>query len=94
MDLNWMNHPALKNMDPLKRELIKTAAQKTDGKAGKDLVPVMLALITSANKRGIRFTPEEFSLILEILKQGKSKEEQAQMDRTIAMARNFMNQKR
>lgn len=89
-----MDHPALKDMDPLKRELIKTAAQKTDGKNGKDLAPVMLALITNANKRGIRFTPEEFTLIMDILKQGKSKEEQAQMDSTISMAQKFMKQQK
>jgi len=45
----------------------------------------MLALITSANKQGIRFSPEEVSLILDILKKGKSKEEQEQIERTIRM---------
>ena len=81
----WMDHPAMKNIDPAKLELIKMAAQKTSGKSGRDLAPVMLALITSANKQGIRFSPDEVSLILEILKDGKSKEEQAQIDRTMRM---------
>ena len=45
----------------------------------------MLALITGANRQGIRFTPDEVSLILDILKEGKSEEEQAQIDRTIRM---------
>ena len=45
----------------------------------------MLALITSANKQGIRFSPDEITLILEILKEGKSKEEQEQIDRTVQM---------
>lgn len=75
----------MKNIDPAKLELIKMAAQKTSGKSGRDLAPVMLALITSANKQGIRFSPDEVSLILEILKDGKSKEEQAQIDRTMRM---------
>ena len=61
------------------------AAARTAGKTGKDLAPVMLALITSANKQGIRFTADEVSLILEILKEGKSKEEQEQIDRTVRM---------
>ena len=34
----------------------------------------MMALISGANKQGIRFTPEEMTLILDILKDGKSKE--------------------
>ena len=61
------------------------AAERTAGKSGRDLAPVMLALITSANKQGIRFSPDEMSLILEILKKGKSKEEQEQIDRTVRM---------
>lgn len=87
----WMDHPAMKNIDPAKLELIKMAAQKTSGKSGRDLAPVMLALITSANKQGIRFSPDEVSLILEILKDGKSKEEQAQIDRTMRMTSSLFN---
>ena len=85
-DINeWMNNPAMKNIDPAKLELIRMAASKTSGKTGKDLAPVMLALITSANRQGIQFTSDEVTLILEILKQGKSKEEQEQIDRTVQM---------
>ena len=36
----WIDHPLLKNMDPLKLELIKTAAGKTQGKSEAD--PVLL----------------------------------------------------
>ena len=45
----WMNHPAMKNLDPVKLELIRTAARQTEGKSGKALAPVMLSLIVSAN---------------------------------------------
>ena len=70
----WLNHPALKNMDPVKLELIKLAAKQTEGKNGKSLAPVMMSLISSAHKKGITFSPEEMSFVLEILKDGKSKE--------------------
>ena len=46
----------------------------------------MLALISGADRQGIRFTPDEMTLILEILKSGKSKEEQTQIDQTVKMA--------
>ena len=75
----------MKNMDPSKLELIKMAAAQTAGKSGRELAPIMLALITNANKQGIRFSPDEVSLILEIMKEGKSKEEQEQIDRTVKM---------
>ena len=69
----WMNHPDLKNIDPVKLELIKLAAKQTSGKSGRSLAPVMMALITSASKKGIQFTPQEMSLILDILKEGRPK---------------------
>ena len=89
----WMNNPAMKNIDPIKLELIQMAAAQTAGKSGRDLAPIMLALITNANKKGINFSGDEMSLILEILKEGKSREEQAQIDRTINMVSSFMKKK-
>lgn len=80
-----MNNPQIQEMDPAKLELIKMAAARTSGKSGRDLAPIMLALITGANKQGIRFSPDEVTLILEIMKEGKSKEEQDQIDRTVKM---------
>ena len=85
----WLNHPALKNMDPVKLELIKLAAKQTEGKSGKSLAPVMMSLISIAHKKGITFSPEEMSFILEILKDGKSKEEQAQIDRMVRMVSGY-----
>ncbi|XCP87144.1 hypothetical protein ABXS75_11545 [Roseburia hominis] len=61
------------------------AASQTRGKSGKSLAPVMMSLITGANKKGIRFTSEEITLILDILKEGKSKEEKDQIDRMVQM---------
>lgn len=90
----WMNNPALKNMDPVKLELFKTAAAQTQGKGGKALAPVMMALITSANKKGIRFTPDEFSLVLAVLKEGKSKEEQDHIEQMVKMVSSYMKQQR
>lgn len=81
----WLDHPAMKDIDPAKLELIKIAAQKTQGKSGKSLAPVMMALITSANKKGIRFTPDEMTLVISVLKEGKTKEEQDQIEKMIKM---------
>ena len=54
----WMNHPKMQNMDPIKLELIKMAAAQTAGKSGKDLAPILFALITNAGKHNIQFSPE------------------------------------
>ena len=88
----WMNHPAMKNLDPIKLQLITTAARQVDGKSGKSMVPIMMALITSANKRGIQFTPEEVSLIMDILKEGKSTEEKQKIDNTVNLVNHYIRQ--
>lgn len=89
----WMNNPAMKNIDPVKLELIQMAASQTAGKKGRDLAPIMLALITNANKKGINFSTDEISLIFEMMKDGKSKEEQAQIDQTINMVSSLLKKK-
>lgn len=82
------------NIDPLKLELIKNAAQQTRGKSGKSLAPVMMALITNANKQGIQFTPDEISLVLEVLKDGKTPEEKKQIDRMVQMVQSMQKKPR
>ena len=86
----WLNHPAMQKLDASKLELIKTAAAQTQGKSGKSLAPVMMNLITGANKKGIRFTNEEVSLILDILKAGKSTEEKLQIDHMINVIGSYL----
>lgn len=89
--IDWLNDPLLQNMDPLKKELIQTAASQTIGKSGNSLAPVLMSLITSANRKGIRFTSDEITLILNILKQGKSPNEQQQIDRTVQMVSSMLS---
>lgn len=81
-------------MDPVKIELIKTAAAQTSGKNGNSLAPVLMSLITSANRKGIRFSSDEVSLILTILKQGKTPKEQQQIDQTVQMVSNMMSKQK
>lgn len=85
----WINHPLLKNIDPVKLDLIQKAAMQTQNKTGKEMAPIMLALITTANKKGIRFSIEEINLIMGLLKEGKTQEEQDHIDRTVQMVENM-----
>lgn len=87
---DWLNHPDFKTMDTAKIELIKTVITQTEGKKKNDLAPIMMSLITGAKKKNINFTPDEFSLIMGIFKEGKSQAECAHIDKMVAMARNLM----
>ena len=92
--MDWMNNPLLKDMDPIKLELIKTAALQTAGKSGNSLAPVLMSLITSANRKGIRFSTNEITMILNILKEGKSPQEQMQIDQTVQMVSSMIAKNR
>ena len=72
------------------KTLPKTIPQTVGWIIRRSLAPVMMALITSANKKGIQFTPQEMSLILDILKEGRSREEQNQIDQMVQMVRTHM----
>lgn len=91
---NWLNHPGLKNIDPLKLELIKTAVSSTSDKTGNALAPVLLSLITAANRKGIQFSPDEIILIMEIMKEGKTPSERAQIDKTAQMIQTILKRKK
>ncbi len=92
--IDWLKNPMLENMDPMKVELIKTASAQTAGKSGRALAPVLMSLITNANKKGIQFSSDEISLILELMKEGKTQKEKEQIDRTIQMLTSMLkNQK-
>ncbi len=86
-----MNHPLMNGMDPIKMELIKNAATQTAGKSGNSLAPVLMSLISSAQKKNIQFSSEEFDLIMDVIKDGKTKKEQTQIDSTINMVRSIMS---
>lgn len=77
-------------MNPKKLKLMKMAAEKADGKTGKELGNVMMALIMNARKQGIQFSSDEISCILSVLKEGKTKKEQDEIDRMIDFARSVM----
>ena len=87
--MDWLNDPALKDMDPIKKELFRKAASQLQGKSGNSMASTMMTLITSANKRGVRFTQEEISLILNIMKQGKTPKEKQQIDQMVQMVTNM-----
>lgn len=89
--IDWLNDPALQNMDPIKKELFKNAAMQVQGKSGNSMASAMMSILTAANKKGVQFTPEEVSLILKIMKQGKSPAEQQQIDRMVQMVSAMMN---
>ncbi|WP_461812093.1 hypothetical protein [Faecalimonas sp.] len=90
---DWLNHPKLKEIDPAKLNLLKNVIAKTNGKSKNDLPPILLSLIMTANKENIRFSTDEISFIMELMKAGKSSEEQTNIDKTAKMIQSALKKK-
>lgn len=89
----WKNHPALAGMDPKKLFLLTKISEKIEGKNEHDVLPILMAAMTSARKQNISFTSEEFELLFSILKEGKSPQQIQQMNQTMEFARNVLSKK-
>lgn len=87
----WKSHPALAGMDPRKVFLLTKISEKIEGKPEGDILPVLMAAMTSARKQNISFTTDEFEILFSILKEGKSPQEVQQMNQTIEFARNVLS---
>lgn len=87
----WKNHPALAGMDPKKIFLLTKISEKIEGKSEQDILPILMAAITSARKQNISFSPAEFEILFSILKEGKTTEEIQRMNQTMEFAKNVLS---
>ena len=90
----WKNHPALAGMDPKKVFLLTKISEKIEGKSEQDILPILMAAMTSARKQNISFTSQEFEILFSILKEGKSEQEVRQINQTIDFAQNILSKNR
>lgn len=65
---DWMNNPALKDIDPVKLELLTQMVTQAESKNKDELLPFFLSINKEAIKRGINFNDAETDIILNILK--------------------------
>ena len=90
----WKNHPALAGMDPKKVFLLTKISEKIEGKSEQDILPILMAAMTSARKQNISFSSQEFEILFSILKEGKSEQEIQQINPTINFAQNILSKNR
>lgn len=78
-------------MDPKKIFLLTKISEKIEGKEEQEILPILMAAMTSARKQNISFTPQEFELLFSILKEGKSSQEIQKMNQTMEFAKNVLS---
>ncbi len=87
---DWFEDPRIKDVSPAKLTLLLKLAEQVEGKSQKEAMPIIIGAMASANRQHLTFTQEEFDLIFDIMKDGKSEEEKRQMDATLAKAQRIL----
>ena len=87
MDTSWQNNPKLADMDKNKLEMLQNLAEQGTGKNASDMLPFHMNAATQGKNSGLRFSSEEISTVLEVLKMGKSPQEAAKLDRIVSLMR-------
>ncbi len=64
----WMNNPALKDIDPTKLKLLTEMVEQAETKSKDELLPFFLAINSKAASQGITFNDAETDVILNVLK--------------------------
>lgn len=90
MDYDFLkNNAGLSDISPEKLNfLMQFASQNKSGNA-KEMSNMILGAVNSAKQEGIQFSPDETDLIIEILKQNMSPEEQRKADQLLMLMRNL-----
>lgn len=83
----WMNNPKLANLDKNKLEMLQQMADQGSQKNQNDLMSFLMSAASQGKSQGIKFSTDEISAILEVMKMGKSPQEAARMDKIVNLMR-------
>lgn len=87
MDEDWKSDPKLKEIDKNKLDMLQNLAEKGNGKNASDMLPFLMSAAASGRKKGLNFSQNEISAVLEVMKAGKSPAEAAKIDRIVHLMR-------
>lgn len=89
MDSSFMNNPAFSTISPEKQAFLKAFASRPQTNNANDLAKQLSGAAMEAKQKGLRFSDAETSLLINMLKQNMSPEEQQKADRIIQLAKTF-----
>ncbi len=73
-------HDIFKTMHPLKIQVMKELAEGMKGKSMKEAAPLLMKATSQLKSHHMSFTPEETTILLEILTKDMSPQEKAKVD--------------
>lgn len=82
-----MNDSRLSGIDPAKLQMLFSMSNQGGKKSQNELMPFLMAAASRSRQNGMTFTPKETERIIEVMKQGKSPEEIARIEKIRMMMR-------
>lgn len=79
-DMSWINDLRLKDMDPMKKEIILNLAAEAKGKSVQQALPILLKAQNTLKEKNKTFSQQESALIMEILTTDMSPEEKTKLE--------------
>lgn len=83
MSDDWRNNPKLAQMDKAKLDMLQCLASQGSGKSMNEMLPFLMGAAAQGKKGGLKFSSDEISTIIEVLKMGKSPQETERLDRVV-----------
>lgn len=79
-DLEWINHPAMKDIDARKLAILVDLANEAEGKTADKALPLLIKANAKLKALGLTFTTEETDLMVEILTKDMSAADKQKLD--------------
>ncbi len=86
-DNSWTKNPALGNIDPAKLQMLSSLAEQAKGKKQNELLSFLMSASAQTQEKQMGFQPSEIDAVINVMKEGKSPEEIARIDRLIGLMR-------
>lgn len=83
------NNEQFKNLSPEKLNFLMQFANQQKGNTPKEMSNSLMGAMNTAKQQGIQFSPNETDMLIEVLKQNMSPEEQRKADQILMMMRTF-----
>ncbi|MBR1391839.1 MAG: hypothetical protein IJ567_10450 [Lachnospiraceae bacterium] len=86
MDFDFLkNNPSLQNISPEKLDFLMSFAQQNHAPDNQSMASSVMNAAGEAKNQGIQFSTSERELLINLLKQNMSKEEQQKVDKMMTL---------
>lgn len=86
---SFYDDPRLKSMDSEKLHFLEQMSSELKQKSQEEVLPFLLAVTAAANERGIAFSDEEASMIIEHIYPNQTPEDKKRIEQMKMMAKMF-----